>query len=166
MQTSFKQYLLEELTVRPYTGTSGFYAFVQPTKQSVRDIVKQFPSLSFTKKEKDDLHCTIMYSKTPLTIDTVPSPDTGFSKKIHVKELAWWPGHKDDGVLVLKLHAGYLNDLHNRWKGAGAIPTYPDYEPHITLKTPIAYDDCKHLLDTDLSHMTIVLENERISDLS
>jgi len=168
MKTSFKQYLQlqEELTVRPYTGSNGFYAFVQPTSQSVRDIVSMFPSLALTEKEQSDLHCTIMYSKTALTCDKLPEIDAGFSKKIHVKELAWWPGHKDDGVLVLKLDASVLKPLHDKWKKCGAIPTYPEYSPHITLKTPITHDECKRLLATDVSPMTIVLENERISDLS
>lgn len=175
---SFKQWLFERhnTTVRKYTGTHGFYAWLNVAQDSLEDILNFIPELHINARQLADLHCTVMYSKTPVPVGKIDEnkqlPDPRFIQEVGVKGITWWPGHKEQGVLVLLLDPTHIQHLHEKWKKLGAIPTYPDYTPHITLATDIEYTDkIKSLVENKMNEIDdnpfrITLIQEQVEDLS
>ncbi len=136
---TFRQFL-NEFTIRKYTGKNGFYAWLNVAQDSLEDILKYFPEMRFTAEQLVDLHVTVMYSKTPIPVSCVNEnkkmPDATFIQAVRAKELEFWGGHSGKGFLVLKLDASHIKHLHEKWAKCGAIPTFPDYTPHMTMITP------------------------------
>lgn len=172
---TFKQYL-NEFTIRKYTGTNGFYAWLNVATDSLDDIRKYFPELKFSAEEILDLHVTVMYSKKAIPATCVNEnkkmPDAQFIQAVRAKSVEFWGGHSDKGYLVLKLQPDNIKHLHDKWKVCGAEPTFPDYTPHMTLKTP-----CNDNLETkrfikkyneklNEEPLQITLIQEQVEDIS
>lgn len=161
--------------IRKYTGTSGFYAWVNVHPDSIRDIIAFLPELELSDKVLD-FHCTTMYSPEPVPLGKINEnkrcPDAKFLQSVSVRDITYWEGHKKDGVLVMRLDPTNMQHLHDKWKALGAQPTFSPYEPHITLKTPVAKTPGlmrwikrknAELSDQGL-HITVL--NEQIEDIS
>lgn len=84
---------------------------------------------------QDDLHCTIIYSKEACTFRP---PEVPRSTRLRAEAtgVAWWDGHDRDGYLVLELRSSDLTALHRELREQGVVPTFEEYHPHVTLRTP------------------------------
>ena len=163
---TFKSFVNESSD--PYTGSNGFYAWVNPSNESLEDILEYFPEMNFTAKEVVDLHVTIMYSKTSIPVECAAKVEPKFSAAVFATSVDWWEGHNKEGYLVLKLTRDSIEQLHNKWKACGAVPTFEDYVPHMTMKTPFAKN--QKLLDVlnerlSTKRLQINLIQEQIQDL-
>ena len=163
---SFKSFVNER--AEPYTGTHGFYSWVNLSTDSLEDILKYFPELSFTPEELLDLHVTVMYSKVAILPYYVINVDHSFFTETNAIGVEYWDGHDDDGYLVVKIESSDLQRLHSKWKQCGAVPTFSDYTPHMTLKTPFKKnDDLVKKLDERVKNipLNLTLLQEQIQDL-
>ena len=122
----------------PFTGRSGFYASCPPMPDSIKRILGLMTNLigfGIELEVADELHCTTMYSpeKIPRHIIT--------SKNL----IDTWVLGADvfgERALVLRLYKStQLADRFERWVSFGAVSTFPDYKPHITIgKLPDGFD--------------------------
>lgn len=163
---SFKTYIKE--SSEPYTGTNGFYSWVNPTNESLEEILEYFPELKFTAEQVVDLHVTVMYSKMAIPADCSSKVEPLFTTTVFATGVEYWEGHDKDGYLVLKLTRDGLERLHNKWKSCGAVPTFEDYVPHMTLRTP--FEKNEKLVDRlnerlSTNRLQIKLIQEQIQDL-
>lgn len=126
---SFSQYLKEVKVDCP----DGIFAKVIPTTESILKIKRRFKSLN---PLMDDLHCTAMYSKTPVSSVELPNIDKHERYDAVGTELVWWEGHDKEGYLVLKLDSKQLNVLNKKFRDAGLSGTFSDYKAHVTLLNP------------------------------
>jgi hypothetical protein len=131
---SFRSFAEE--TGKVYTGQNGFYSWLNLSTDSLEDIIDYFPEIGFTPDKLLELHVTVMYSKTSIPVNCSHFVEPSFITQVKALGVDWWPGHNEKGYLVVKLDRGNLIRLHDKWKKCGAIPTFPDYFPHMTLMTP------------------------------
>lgn len=163
---SFKTYIKE--SSNRYTGSNGFYAWVNPTNETLEELLDFFPELKLTAEEVVDLHVTIMYSKTAIPVECASKVEPSFSAPVFATHIEFWEGHDKDGYLVLKLTRDSIERLHNKWKACGAVSTFDDYVPHMTLKTPFKKDQklIDHLNEKlSTKRLQINLIQEQIQDL-
>ena len=163
---SFKSFVHER--AEPYTGSNGFYAWVNLSTDSLEDVLRYFPELSFTPEEVLDLHVTVMYSKTPISVYYSINDEYNFFTEANAIGVEYWDGQNGDGYLVVKIESSDLNRLHNKWKDCGAVPTFPEYSPHMTLKTPFKKNDAlvKKLDDRVKNKpLNLTLIQEQVQDL-
>lgn len=116
----------------PYTGSNGLYSAVTPTTSSSREISTFCREANLQDINPD--HCTVMYSETAVNNVNEAKLFTRSVYKAVAIKLKWWPGHDKKGYLVLVLDSPELQEEHNRLKDLGAVPTFNEYVPHITLK--------------------------------
>lgn len=133
-----------------FTGTSGFYCSVAVKNEgNVRKLLDKHN----LKCNVDQLHCTIMYSPDETiedphvpNIDEIVATVTGYDMF----------GHKKD-TLVLRLESTELSDLHNKYKDDGAVPTYSEYHPHMTIAEEIELtDEVKSNVEKLLKELTTI----------
>ena len=163
---TFRSFVRE--MAEPYTGSNGFYAWVNLSTDSLEDIITYFPELKFTPTELLDLHVTVMYSKTAISVYDVIKADHKFYTETNAIGVEYWDGHNGDGYLVVKVESSDLQQLHNKWKQCGAVPTFEDYTPHMTLKTPFKKNDAlvKELNDRAKNKpLNLTLIQEQVRDL-
>lgn len=159
-----------------FSGERGCYVYVVPEDFSVfkQIFVKMFPELKLTTDT--DIHCTVMYSP-----EGTPDKDAAFSLLDDSKEftavaseLVYWDGHNNAGYLVLKLSSGDLFNRHSSWKSLGAIPTFADYTPHVTVATGFTmtpeFEQKVQEFNTYLSGWSedrkkLIFSNEHIEDI-
>ncbi|AUR83143.1 hypothetical protein NVP1031O_161 [Vibrio phage 1.031.O._10N.261.46.F8] len=80
--------------------------------------------------DPSDMHCTLMYSKVPMTGDLLP-PHDDYEAEVSGYEL--FDSKKD--TLVVLLDSPSLAESHEEIKTEqGGVPTYDSYKPHITIK--------------------------------
>jgi len=159
---------------RIYTGTSGFYAWLDLDMESLVAIDSFFVELNLTKKEILDLHCTVMYSKedvgAPEAIENIVYPN--FRQKVAAVNVDWWEGHDKEGYLVLQLDPTDLVSLHDKWKLLGAQPTFDEYKPHVTMRTGISEPEQGRLFSAYYSAkltkypFSVSLVREQIEDIT
>lgn len=125
----FKEFLQEAIVDCP----QGIFAKVLLTTDSTNALTAFFANLPLV----DDLHATLIYSKTPAKQADLPNIDKATRYKAKATELLHWPGHDNEGYIVLKLESEELHDAHQLFRNAGLTPTFPDYKPHITLVHPV-----------------------------
>lgn len=87
-----------------------------------------------------DLHSTIIYSEKPVSLE-LPEVDKKTTFNARVIKANYWPGHDGDGFLILELDSPDLSRCHELFRRSGIIPTFPTYQPHITLVHPVANKD-------------------------
>lgn len=164
-----------------YSGNNGFYSSVDPNPESIQRLSEWFTRLYPHKLvplnyEQDiGIHCTIMYSHsalscTPAFAHHLVSMVEGLPFVANVESFDYWKGHDDDGYFVAKLSCPELQRRHTMWKHVGAIPTFQDYQAHITLATGDASTYWKSQLNAlnkalAASPLTLVLTDEKINDL-
>jgi 2'-5' RNA ligase len=93
--------------------------------------------------------------------DVYPANVTGFE---------YWDGHDGSGYFVVNLSSPELTKRHKVWKAAGAVPTFSDYNPHITLAQgdqAKQYKDLIPVLVAGLvaSPISLTLKGEAIDNL-
>jgi hypothetical protein len=168
-------------TYKDYTGEHGLYVSRVPDVFSVDKIVNLVHTSGLcTMDDKDisQLHCTIMYSPNPVRPDNgVEGMDRNDMHPVNLVCSAWvvrvefWPGHDEEGYLVACLESKALHSIHRLWKLRGGVPTFPEYKPHITLKTPFEeYRGLTHKLKLVNSFLAtepllIRLEKETVEDI-
>jgi len=140
--TYLKQRLLQNTSLSeeagvPFDGTSGFYSKVFPTDYSKRKLsawANKLRPLDARLYEDDKFHCTVIWSKViPKSVGStlVPAAKGTFVAKLDHFE--YWDGHDKDGYVVAVLQSPDLKGLHENWKSHGAVHSFSQYEPHVTL---------------------------------
>lgn len=155
-----------------YTGEHGLYSAVEPTPESVEAITKLCKLAGFEGLE-DDLHCTLMYSPDATIPEDVALKYSQEDYIADVKGFNWWAGHDNDGYLVLELDSAELSAENNRFRAAGAKPTFEEYRPHITLKNKFWFkndSDRKYALKNGnmvirKNPLEVTLVNQKIEDI-
>ena len=84
-------------------------------------------------EEEKDLHITTMYSKSVVSKEPSLEPSLVSVKTTFITGIESWKGHDDKSYLVLKVDPKNLQILRSRWITMGYIPTFGDYNPHITI---------------------------------
>lgn len=128
MIKTFKQFITEK-TQKAFTGTSGCYCSMLLSNNSVTAMSDLCKANGAPFTQKDEIHCTVIYSPDNVP-EHIPTPK-GMPFFGHVVGFDLFGPDKD--CLVGLVQCQWLNDLHNEFVSAGAVPTYPEYRPHITL---------------------------------
>ena len=156
-------------SLTPYTGRSGFYASCPPTPDSIKSIIGLMTNLidfGIELEDADELHCTTMYSPEAIPRHII------LSKNL----IDTWVLGADvfgESALVLKLYKStQLANRFERWVSFGAVSTYPEYKPHITIgRIPEGFDGKEELLAglntlLKLYPIPITLGGETIEDVN
>jgi 2'-5' RNA ligase len=107
--------------------------------------------------QKDEIHCTVVYSPDAVPAH-IPVPK---NMPIHAKGVGFELFGPDKDCVVLLLESSALKALNAKFVKAGAIPTYAEYRPHITIAKVDAgsgkkYPSMKFTpIDIELVSMTI-----------
>ena len=105
----------------------GTYASLKLSKES-QDQLHEFISQYIDQPtSKEDLHCTVVYSKTPCPNVESHQPKLPITAKASGYESF------DSNAFVLKLESDTLQQFHKETRALGASYDYPEYKPHITL---------------------------------
>ncbi len=119
------KFLLERRS-KEYTGKRGFYCCM-PVK-NVDEVKAAFQKCGL-KSNVDELHVTIMYSEK----DTPTKPTKLHIPFLNAKVTGYdMFGPKND-TLVLKLDCPKLNEIHEMYTVLGAVHSYDEYHPHMTV---------------------------------
>lgn len=125
---SFKQYLTEK-TQKQFTGQSGCYCSMMLDPESINSIETLCKSCGLPFTQKDEIHCTVVYSP-----DAVPhSIPVHPNMPIHATIIGFDLFGPEKDCLVALLDSPDLQDINKRFVENGAVPTYQEYRPHITL---------------------------------
>ena len=147
---------------KKYSGTSGLYCHVDPDNASKIKLAKFCNAANIGELPKD-VHCTVMYSSTPIAEKVARR----FSKEQYgarAHKVVWWPGHDNAGYVVLRLGCADLTNEHNRLKIAGCTPTFPVYEAHIALASPKPFSSKLEALKfCDMANAILVKEPLRLT---
>lgn len=83
----------------------------------------------------EELHCTLIYSRgaSPTAKDCYEICNPREMYVAAFKEMEMYPGHDDDGYLVIVFNSKDMTMRHRQWLGIGAEHSFPDYKCHITL---------------------------------
>lgn len=155
-------------TLTPFTGKSGFYASRLPDKESALEIMRimsdlcHVPGLEF--EDIEELHCTVMYSpdKVPSSLVVDITPKTTWIIDASIFGTA----------LVLRLfRTSQLSKRFNLLTSLGCDPTFPDYQPHITIAKITDPDGKEAIVEAlgallQLSPVPITLGGEIIEDVN
>lgn len=160
-------------TSSEYTATNGCYAQASLTPKSEAALNQLCSNRTVGHIDlSKDLHCTIMYCKDVAPDKHKVLPFTQDTFQAEAVKVNWWPGHDKAGYLVLELKSDDLQKEHTRLVKAGCIPSFKDYTPHVTLKTPFALDNKEKEYQVKLMNMslrkrplTLVFNNPTIEDL-
>lgn len=112
---------------------AGTYVAIEFGETSNRNLTKFFENLG-VKNIVDDLHVTLIYSRETMLFDEIDLNLKG--ELIRFENARYELFGEDKDVLVLRFNSKILNDAHENIKSIGAIHSYPNYSPHLT----IAYD--------------------------
>ncbi len=117
------------------TKSTGTYVQVIPdSRLDILDLI--VPNMV------DDLHLTLLYAdKSPIKPEyyDLCDPDLKFSGIF--EELEYWSGHDNVGYLVMKINSPELMKRHRYWVEHVGNHSFKDYSPHITLVTPVDYNE-------------------------
>ncbi len=125
---TFKQFLAEK-TERPFTGTSGFYCSMLLSSASVTRIASLCDRIGYPFTQKDEIHCTVMYSPEHVPSSIPVPPKMPIKGQIVRFELF---GEEKDHLVAL-VESAELKALNKKLVDAGAVSTYPEYRPHVTV---------------------------------
>ena len=112
------------------SGDTGVYVSVALTKvseQVLKDWLKEHVLNDWSFTNEGDLHCTVMYSKTPA------SNWVQQTRVTRARALGFDLFGPDNNTLVVRLWSPELAERNAAWRSYGCVPTYPDYKPHITV---------------------------------
>ena len=125
-------------TLKPLTPQSaGTYVSVEPNNAAKNQLKAIAQALGFVLTADDlmELHSTVCYAKGTFATDPVADSNRVFVGRI--KDLQYWGGHDGDGYLVVVLDSPSLMTRHKEWLMRGLVHSFPDYIPHVTLKTKL-----------------------------
>ena len=156
-----------------YSGKSGIYVCVRPVygMRKLLDIVTPMLPPDFPL-DLEDQHCTVMYSRyhqphSLIATDKANEGDRQFNANI--LSIKQWPGHDGKGYLVAELYSDDLQARHQHWLKTGAIHSFPDYVPHITLASGYGSLPPKQLRDINKAvqnaNLRISLAGEKYEDI-
>lgn len=121
-----------------FSGKRGLYVSVKPAGK-LTALLNFLQDL--VRPDVTDLHCTVMYSKVAVhpvsAARLVASGPTIYATR--VVGLEFWDGHDNEGYLVAKLECEALRCRHAAWRALGAVASFQDYTPHMTLSTGVQY---------------------------
>lgn len=120
----------------PVVAPSGIFVRAIPTLDTQVQIHNKF--MEAPGERLDDLHCTLMYSLSSVTVQ-VPFSFMDKDKRYlaYATQVSYWPGNNGDGYLVLELNSADLLLAHTNWKTYGFEPTYKTYRPHVAISHPV-----------------------------
>lgn len=93
----------------------------------------------------DDLHCTLMYSKSTPVLEIIPVLR---GQTIEAHNLRYSLFGKENDVLVIEFDCDILQQFHQEYKDSGQIPDgigANEYRPHITLVSGVKSMDIDKL---------------------
>ncbi len=155
---SFKQFLKEQLIEATVPLPAGIFVKVNPTTESILKLKERLAPLELA----EDLHCTLIYSKTVADSVDIPMVDKHDRFNATTSQLDFWDGHDKEGYIVLKLKSDDLQRLHKRFRKKGIEPTFDDYNPHITIVHPVEdyskYSGSVEILNSQLKKKPVSLE--------
>jgi hypothetical protein len=107
----------------------------------------------------DKLHVTVMYS-----VEAIKDPDWNYQPLLarptgEIKVM----GEGEYRAIVVMLESDDLHQRHKDIKLIGGVPSYPNYQPHISLKYSPTDADIANIGNIDISMEPIILENEQWS---
>lgn len=156
-----------------YSGKSGIYVSVVPVYGMRRLLDAITPLLpEAVTLDLDEAHCTIIYSRfhqphSLIAEDFANRGDRQFNA--NVVELKQWPGHDNAGYLVAALYSDDLQARHRHWLSAGAVHSFDDYLPHVTLATGLDLLDRQTLKTVNKAihnaNLRLVFAGEHIEDI-
>ncbi len=119
---------------------TGLYVSVIPTAAAIRNmqpIIDAIQSFGLSYTGMPNLHVTVIYSSTSVKdLDQLYKSaeiDPSLMFVANIVKFEYWEGHKNQGVLVLKLKCPQLETVHYALREDGYKVSYPDYQPHMTL---------------------------------
>lgn len=155
---------------RPLTPSSGgTYVCVLPNAMSKIRLLQIGRLLGFDLRgDLDELHSTLMYSRGHFPFDDRVDPR--LEHPATITDIEFWPGHDNEGYLVLTLESQSLQERHRSWLDQGLVHSFPDYLPHVTLKSSLGVltDELRSRIKTvrpKVVGLQLVLTNEQIEGL-
>jgi len=117
----------------------GLYISVMPSAASVRNlepVINVLHSFGVSYTGMPNLHVTVLYSSTSVSdLDQLYKTAEIDPTNIYianVDKFEYWAGHKNQGVLVLKLNSPQLEKVHYKLRKEGYKVNFPDYQAHMT----------------------------------
>ncbi len=117
----------------------GLYISVLPTASAIsllEPVIASIQASGLTYTGLPNLHVTVIYSETEVKdVDYMYrmahiAPERKFLATVDCFE--YWEGHKNQGVLVLKMKSAALTEVHLSLREDGYKVGFPDYTPHMT----------------------------------
>jgi hypothetical protein len=135
------------------SGDEGCYISVLPDRGAVWWLTKlrdMLPRDLHRHAHVDaDFHSTVLYTKDNIdhhAVHNVGGLDPSIVYKAEPREVVYWNGHKNQGVIVLTLKCAELERLHYFLRNQfGVSATFDEYVPHITLCSDFGEIDKKEL---------------------
>lgn len=148
---------------------NGLYVSAKPDQASVDQLMSWATSTltGFDLTSPDKLHSTILYAKSYVVEHEVADRTHQLALAAvpiirgYIERIEYWDGHDKEGYTVAKVTSPDLEKLHKIWIDSGAIHSFEDYTPHITLSTGSrdAYDN---LAEIDVKLMNLKLRRNPI----
>lgn len=117
----------------------GLYVSVVPSAASIKvldPVIESITNIGLSYTGLPNLHVTVIYSSTTVKdVDAMyrnAEIDPANKYIATIERFDYWPGHKNQGVLVLKMKSPALEDVHHSLREEGFEVTYPDYQAHMT----------------------------------
>lgn len=121
-------------THKEYTGTAGLYSSCDI--ENLADLLGYCDRIGLAVTGVDEFHCTVIYAPerdNQLTKENVLRLRTPNAPEATVIGLEMFGPNED--TLVLLLNSPELAQISNKWVQQGFKPTFPEYRPHITVRT-------------------------------
>ena len=138
------------------------YVRAIPTDETIQDIAKFCKRNNIVASDfYDDPHCTIIYSKKIIPVETIILPPynvpiIGKSAQLYTFDT------KDDGLtLVIKFASNLLSDINNKIKSEYDLESIYNYTPHITLQKNMNAVVENKKLHLKLQFDRIIMDNEK-----
>lgn len=123
----------------------GSYYGVRPTPETIAAMHEFLKTYDIPNPVSlDDAHCTIIYSKLPCSEPPLGDLDPHWQALFAQYNV--WPTNPKNGMstkcLTAGLHSPDMHDRHQHLLMCGAVHSFPEFKPHMTLSYDIgdAYD--------------------------
>jgi len=160
----FEEPILPEidLTVEETESTDAHFkngfVNVRPDQMTAHNIASHLKSIGIEDYiDPDDMHVTVMYSRND-DINTNADPKRNYIATM-TGDVAIM-GEHPYRALVLQLDSDDLMQRHGELFMYGAIHSYDEYQPHLSLKYNVTDEDLQLLRDNPLRLGKLILSNE------
>lgn len=150
----------------------GLYVSVVPSAASidiVSPVIQSILDMGLSYTGLPNLHVTVIYSSTTVKdVDAMyRNAEIDPAKKYiaTIEKFEYWPGHKNQGVLVLKMKSPALEDVHYSLREDGFEVTYPDYQAHMTFIDDLheqGFDEAKSKKLVQFLNSTFALTGKKL----